>query len=70
VTVTARGRTTVPLRLTWDTGEVALEATTVLTGVHSFTYQLTAPASGAMRLKAEFVADTRSEMSTPAQVRA
>ncbi|QSQ15717.1 carboxypeptidase regulatory-like domain-containing protein [Myxococcus landrumensis] len=70
VTVTARGRATVPLRLSWDTGEVALEATTVLTGVHSMEFALVAPASGAMRLKAEFVADTRSEMTTPVQVRA
>lgn len=70
LSITARGQATVPLRLTWNTGEVALERMVVLNGLQTLSYDLVAPATTAVSLKAEFLADTLSLMTAPAYVRA
>lgn len=69
VTVTARGRATVPLRLSWSTGDMALERIVVMDGLSTSTYELAAPVGEALYLKAEFLGDTVSTLTTPALVR-
>ena len=69
VTITARGEATVPLRLAWDSGTLALDEVAVLAGLRTITCQVSAPSADTFHLEAQLLGDTVSRMTAPVRVR-